>query len=85
MRFSISHLGLGGKEQEYYLLDLINHSLSFYIADAGEWDLEGVKGWELLPISEAAHQIQVLLTQGSVGPAGLSLRVPGLKERTSLK
>lgn len=85
MRFSISHLGLGGKEQEYHLLDLINHLLFFYIADAREWDLEGVKGWELFPIPEAAHQIHVLPIQGSVGQAGLSLRVPGLKESTSLK
>lgn len=37
VRFSINHLGLGAKEQEHHLLDLINHSLSFYIADAGEW------------------------------------------------
>lgn len=43
---------------------LINFALAGYLAGVGQWGL----GADDMP--EAAHQIQVLPSQGSAGPAG---------------
>lgn len=55
----------------------MDHSLTFHqqvtLQGWGEWGLGGIGGWELIPVPEAADQIQALQTQGSVGSAGLGV------------